>query len=773
MYSYMVQRTQLDSIRLQKRLPAQMSDGRIYYCHPELVGSDLLNDDENDEFSDTYWVTVVSSITVNGEDFRQIELADSDIMTVLDFSILNDSVIEILATKIILSESGISLHLVHREYDFYGKEINQNDYTHLLPANVDTRDILQAMVVDKDNIAVLLEGERNNSLFILNAGTGSVFELQLTSQHFNSSSMVALKDGRLLVLDAQRDHSTGEVTTIFREVDFLNEDFAGVYPVSGNISLALHPARFDASYDFLISSNSTLYSYTITTGEQMKLLDWVETGIIHHNSENMFIGAYNDSTLCVLLRSSGVIGQEIMLFTLTQVPRGEMPEQIVITLGGFMIPDEITNMVIDFNQQNISYRVDIVDYFELSGGNRYGYIDPAVIQAAWERLRIDVVTGRGPDILIDTDNWSATGVFLDLYPFIDADRELDRSDFIPNVLESLERPDGRLPVIATDFSVSVIIGTKEAVGHIDLWTPSALLSLAEESLHMDNPFDVQLTSEMFIMNQLYFGTEYYDLENFKANIDSAAFISLLETSKYFPHERVGIRDSATMERYIKLLQGECLLLFEHLGNIEDFLFLTQVIGEDMVILGKPTENGGKHFLNIRNKIGINASTQYADAAWEFLRTLLLKTADITDYFDSTQGFPIRTDRFEDIVTGAATPRYAINTDGSIWTDDDGNPVELPYSTRVITASAVNYVGSNRFFQEEYNLYAMPDTAADSFRAIVYSSIPNRNHIDATLIEMIHIDLARFFEGARTAEDTARIMQSRVQIFLSEQELLAP
>jgi len=66
------------------------------------------------------------------------------------------------------------------------------------------------------------------------------------------------------------------------------------------------------------------------------------------------------------------------------------------------------------------------------------------------------------------------------------------------------------------------------------------------------------------------------------------------------------------------------------------------------------------------------------------------------------------------------------------------------------------------------LYAMSDETARNLYAFIESAIPIGGSIGDELWEVIKGDLADFYAGVRSAEETARIIQNRSQIWLSEQ-----
>ena len=65
---------------------------------------------------------------------------------------------------------------------------------------------------------------------------------------------------------------------------------------------------------------------------------------------------------------------------------------------------------------------------------------------------------------------------------------------------------------------------------------------------------------------------------------------------------------------------------------------------------------------------------------------------------------------------------------------------------------------------------MTDEVANEVRHIVDTAVLiNNNVLQQSLFDLIDGDITSFFAGIRSAEDTARIIQNRVQTFLSEQQ----
>jgi hypothetical protein len=89
----------------------------------------------------------------------------------------------------------------------------------------------------------------------------------------------------------------------------------------------------------------------------------------------------------------------------------------------------------------------------------------------------------------------------------------------------------------------------------------------------------------------------------------------------------------------------------------------------------------------------------------------------------------------------------------ISTDGAGNEVEHSWGARGIGNDIVD-------------IYAMTDAEERGFRAIIESASVLA-YFDQAVMNIIREETPRFFAGERSAADTARVLQNRVQIYLSE------
>jgi hypothetical protein len=201
--------------------------------------------------------------------------------------------------------------------------------------------------------------------------------------------------------------------------------------------------------------------------------------------------------------------------------------------------------------------------------------------------------------------------------------------------------------------------------------------------------------------------------------------------------------------------GEQIFSHGFFANISKYQLYVESI-ENSLVMGLPTATGGEHLIVPYSQIGIGANTDHIDAAWSFVRGFLLPSAVEFDsgIHGGDIGFPIRIDLFDKLIEDAMTPRMFINREGEM----EENPREL------VTAQD----GSGNIIK----IFAMSEETANSLRAFIESAVQSQWRMSDEMWIIIEGDLADFYSGARSAEETARIIQNRAERWMSEQQLLA-
>jgi len=199
-----------------------------------------------------------------------------------------------------------------------------------------------------------------------------------------------------------------------------------------------------------------------------------------------------------------------------------------------------------------------------------------------------------------------------------------------------------------------------------------------------------------------------------------------------------------VEEVRRLHSGEQLLYDFNFHDPSGIQTLMGMLGDEIAVIGMPTPTGGRHLIRPEPGIGINANSPHREAAWSFVRRLLLPDAY------AQFGLPLRIDRFEARITELMTPVLWEETNPE-WGAVEGE--EMPVRIMIGDLAA-------------FYLYALQEDEAAKIREIVEGA-DMVLHYDETISMIVKEETLPFFAGDRTAEDTARIIQNRIQIYLSE------
>jgi len=696
-YSYKRERVELASTEGQIQA-ALAYEGRIYYAYI----------DSNPQGTS---VLVLTSINIDGSDVRHVEMQSPGNM-VASFNITDDGNYVFFILYGAITQQGITYNAYYVEYDHDGEEITRQEFADFS----------------------LIENPQ-------------------------SSTFTILRDGRVLVFNMHEN--------VIYEIDFDNQDWGKAYYIAEDSRSV--PGLFSASasspYDFLISDDSYLYGYIIEANEQVVLLDWTESGFA-----DLFlaqVGLYSNNRIFIITTESNASGEPVAeLYVLSPVGRNEMPDVITLTIGGIFVSEEARRAAAQFNRQNSQYRIVVKEYYNAADIPTSGNITPDIMKTVRERaiyrFQVDIMAGNIPDIFVDPyEELFDRGLLLDLNPFFDADPEIHRADFFPNVIAAMKQSDGTLRAISHRFGIKTIMSRYGILGHIESWTPAEMLALIQSSQGVSIPLGTGLLRDEFLRNMIYvFNMGFIDRDNFIADFNSEEFINLLNIAKLLPtiddiSPDIWIGD--IVSEIMRIDAGEQLLMIDFISRPMDYQYFADTF-DDSIALGIPSVSGGVHIVEFFASYGVSANTDHADAAWSFLRSFLLPSAsNFGTGYSRSYGFPVRFDLFDLFIEEAMVPNPYT------WENDQGETVEAPREflhSNSDTSSTVLI------------MYELSEEKAKSLRAIIDSAVPARQGVSSELWEVIKGDLADFYAGARSAEDTANIIQNRAERWLSELELVS-
>lgn len=444
-----------------------------------------------------------------------------------------------------------------------------------------------------------------------------------------------------------------------------------------------------------LSQDSGLVSLDVNTGETSELFKWLDvaTGVdFAQGGGDVVQSAAGDYYM------AGMFAKNIQ-----KVSPGLVKDREVISLRGVSDLD-ILNAALRFNSTNEDYKIE---YEFIGSGHELS-----------QQEILELVLQDSPDIVYTPSlpqNSIDAGLFVDLLPYIDADESISREDFIAPVLESMIRKGGlyelitRVDILGLSVRAELFPGREE-------WTMDYVEEMVAER-PAGTPVYFWHRDQNYMLNMLcrISSGEYVDWESGKCGFDEGSFARLLQFVKDCPY---------TTEPVMPVLM-EPVLGVGYSANMSKSFFQG-----DYEYAGFPgTSGNGSYFTDVsggynKKGYGIMASSEHKEAAWDFLRLLLLP--ENIEYGGSlAYGIPVTTASFDKLLESQIR-------------EDEKNPAQS-------------------FTKED----------ADKLRELVYSTEKMARQ-DDTLTEIISTEAAAYFAGDKSLEDTVSNIQSRASIYVAEQ-----
>ncbi len=483
----------------------------------------------------------------------------------------------------------------------------------------------------------------------------------------------------------------------------------------------------------LLKGNSALYEYEPETRTYTELMAWQDYDI---NPEYIsFTAALENGSIVAYYDDGNGKKQLILLKRMEETDReSEDGTTAVLTLGyrKWKYADlsyRLETAVTDFNKKNSGYRIETK-----------GYEDPV-------DLNNDIVAGNAPDMFVESDVnielFAAKGIIEDLTPWLEGSQVIDRSDLFESVLDSYTI-DGVLCTIPPVVWITTLVGRTSEVGEETGWTLDEMLSCAGEYPDRNLfPYDSRETVLFYLIR--YNFESYVNWETGECSFDSDEFKKILELASQYKEEW----DGSTTEPEA-LMNHKALLCRYMFTGPDEWQVLEQVFGEPVTAVGFPSGESSGIVVNSRDGICISADSPYKEAAWSFVETLLSEKPK-----EDIVGIPINKTAYNDIVKKRMEPVYQCDEEGNLVLDSNGNPVEIPYTT-------------GDWENIPYDLYAVTQQQADKMLALINSAQRERNYGEE-LWSIILEEAGAYFEGQKSVDDVADIIQNRARIFVMERK----
>lgn len=559
------------------------------------------------------------------------------------------------------------------------------------------------------------------------------------------NDLVALKDGTpAVVMDGERGLALCPLDAAKHSLS------SEKYQLPGD-SWNMFPGGGD--YDLAYLSGQTLYGYKLETQEAERILNLMDCDINANFVSGVSMLSDGSVTALVNNYDESAYG-ECELVKLSQVPASSVPQKTELTLAVMNAEYnyQLSNMIIRFNRNSDTSRIKVLDYSQYNTDEDYS--------AGLTKLTTEVLSGSMPDILclsgLPYEQLAAKGLLEDLYPYLDADSAFKREDFFPNVLSAME-VDGKLCMICPSFSITSLIGASSVVGDKPGWSYADFNAALASMPAGCEPLDPYTTRDDILRSLVALEMdELVDWSTGKCSFESEGFIELLKFAARFPKsfDWDNYDWTESDDEQVRIAEGRQMLRRASIYYINNLMYNEAYFSGDITYVGFPTSTGTGSMLSLGAGDGscyaVSTSCKDKGEAWNFLRSFLTEKEQLNAW-----GLPVNRSAFNKLLEEAMTPEYRKDADGNIMVDANGEKLQV---------SKGQY---GRADGSIVNIYAMTQEQADQLMELITTTTKVENYNDS-IFDIVNEQAQAFFAGQKSAEEVARLIQSKANIYVNEQ-----
>lgn len=422
----------------------------------------------------------------------------------------------------------------------------------------------------------------------------------------------------------------------------------------------------------------------------------------------------------------------------TRVDPKDVAEKSVLVLAGNYINSDIKQRVVEYNRSSDKYRITIKDYSTYNTYEDY--------TAGMTQLNTDIIAGNMPDIILteglQTEIYAAKGWLADIGKMIREDEELSKVEFLENVFEAYSM-DGKLYYVIPQFYVMGMMGKASLVGDRTSWTMAEAMQLVN-STPGSTLLGADMTRSSFVETMMGFcGNDFVDVSTGKCSFDSKNFLEMMEYAKTLPETFEYKEDYWQDYDYTSLYRNNKVILmpmyFSSFSEISQGV--NGMFGGDVSYIGFPTESGKGSMIMAPGCYVISERSSYKEGAWDFLRYYLTD-----EYQDATQrNFPVKKAKFMEMAQDATRRPYYIN-------DETGEKVEYD-----------NTIWING---EDVVVDPLSQEQLDKLLTFLLS-VNKRYYVNDAVSNIVKEDIEAYFSGQKSAEEVAKLIQNRAQLYVNE------
>ena len=182
----------------------------------------------------------------------------------------------------------------------------------------------------------------------------------------------------------------------------------------------------------------------------------------------------------------------------------------------------------------------------------------------------------------------------------------------------------------------------------------------------------------------------------------------------------------------------------------DFYFGGDGTSSATTYIGYPTSSGAGNAMQFQMSLGMSSRCADKEGAWSFMRLFL------EDEFQNSLWYlPVKRSVFEEKLAELMEPRYQKDENGDYVTDENGEKIMVPLASWGFEDGTIR------------EIYQLSEAQAQNLRDLIESTTKDYSSNEA-VSELITNEAKPFFLGQKSAEEVARLIQSKVNIYVNEQ-----
>ena len=644
-------------------------------------------------------------------------------------------------------------------YDSTGAKANEVDMGQLFTQeDNDNQRYFQGYIIDKQGNLII---NMNKVIRVCDSTGKKLFDTtELESENAWLSNCFLTNAGVPAVM--VYDYSNDTSSRVIKEIDINAQNFGKEYTPSNFNGGDLYSGSGD--YLCYMSSDTGIAGLRADTLAVEPVLNLLNLGVDNSNISGFSI--CEDGSFLTVNNDYSGYNSTTTISKIAAVDSSEVAEKEIITLGCFYIDWSIRSQIAKFNKQSDKYTIYATSFSESN--------DTSDWEAALTKFNNELLAGNVPDIILlnqqmPVSSYAAKGLFTDLYELLDKDPDLKKEDFMPNVLTALET-NGKLYEITPSFSVQTFAAKTSLVGSdrsITLDRAKEVMAGMGDNVQM---FNNEMASSDFISNVLTY-SDFVDYENGTCNFDTPEFKAFLEYAKTLPKEIDYDKLYNDNPNYWMDNENACRENRALFNNVYfyDFNSYKQTkdgyFGEDITFTGFPVTQASSSgsILNTSSEIAISSKSKHKEGAWEFIKYVInnniseepvyiwdeskgeqVDTGKVA-YVTSSNALPVLKDQLQKLGTQATVPNTYIDADG-----------------KEVEQENIYYIGD-----QEVKISKITQAEVDMLIEY-FETVTKMSRYDQSIVDIVNEETALFFDGTKSVDETASIIQSRASIYMSEQ-----